>query len=88
MGIARSYLNDIAKSARDQIEALLTNKGVALAASADDCRDTNKNAERKAASETACACVRPKPFAKPRSRNFENKSWCWIQVELRLVVLH
>lgn len=45
--IARSYLNDVAETARDQIEALLKNKGVALAASADDCPDKNQNAERK-----------------------------------------
>jgi hypothetical protein len=47
--IARNYLNDVAETARDQIEALLKNKGVAFAAFADDCPETKRNAERKRA---------------------------------------
>jgi hypothetical protein len=46
--IARTYLNDVAKAARDQIEnELENNAGITLAAPTDDCPDTNKKAERR-----------------------------------------
>jgi hypothetical protein len=46
--IARTYLNEVAKAARDRIEAKLQSEvGVTLAATAESCPEKAKKAERK-----------------------------------------